>query len=318
MNKISKKIAVIVPAYNEELLIKKTILSIPEYVHKIIIINDHSTDKTQTIVESLQSSIKKIELVNLKKNSGVGFAIITGYKIAYESMCDIGVVMPGDAQALPEDFENLITPVIEEKVDYTKGNRLNYRGVSKIMPKHRFFGNSLLTILTKFATGYYHITDPQMGYTALNMKLYPILNLDKLIKRYGYPGHLLYLLNMIDAKVQDVDVIPHYGEEKSGIKLITFVPKLIYILLKLFFSRIFLKLLFKNTSPAGISFLFAITNLFIIIPILSIRSYYNFQLKGYVPELTFISLTTSIILFFIFFLFGIVFDIQENNSNMNK
>ena len=314
---MNKRVAVIVPAYNEEALIEKTINSIPDIVEKIIVVNDCSTDKTMEILENLSNVNKKVQLINLEKNSGVGSSIVKGYQVAFEQGFDIGVVMPGDAQALPEDFNNLIDPVLNDDIDYTKGNRLNYYGVSKIMPKHRFFGNSLLTILTKFATGYYHIMDPQMGYTALNLKLVPKLNLHKLIKRYGYPGHLLYFLNLIDAKVQDVDVIPHYGEEKSGIKLITFVPKLVYILIKLFLSRIFIKLLFKNTSPAGISYFFAILDLFAVIPYLIYRSYSNFIIKGYIPELTYISLSTAIILFFLFFLFGVVFDIQENNS-LNK
>jgi len=311
---MNKRVAVIVPAYNEEVLIEKTINSIPDIVEKIIVVNDCSTDKTREILENLSNVNKKVQLINLEKNSGVGSSIVKGYQVAFEQGFGVGVVMPGDAQALPEDFNNLIDPVLNDDIDYTKGNRLNYYGVSKIMPKHRFFGNSLLTILTKFATGYYHIMDPQMGYTALNLKLVPKLNLHKLIKRYGYPGHLLYLLNLIDAKVQDVDVIPHYGEEKSGIKLITFVPKLVYILIKLFLSRIFIKLLFKNTSPAGISYFFAILDLFAVIPYLIYRSYSNFIIKGYIPELTYISLSTAIILFFLFFLFGVVFDIQENNS----
>ncbi len=314
---MNKSVAVIVPAYNEEVLIEKTINSIPDIVEKIIVVNDCSTDKTREILENLIKVNEKIKLINLEQNSGVGSAIAIGYQVAFEQGFDVGVVMPGDAQALPEDFNNLIIPVLNNDVDYTKGNRLNYSGVSKIMPKHRFFGNSLLTILTKFATGYYHIMDPQMGYTALNLKLVPKLNLHKMIKRYGYPGHLLYLLNLIDAKVQDVDVKPHYGEEKSGIKLITFVPKLVYILIKLFLSRIFVKLLYKNTSPAGIAYFFAILNLFAIIPYLIFRSYNNYNLNGYIGELTFISLSTSIILFFLFFLFGMVLDIQENNRDKN-
>jgi len=309
---MKSRIAVIVPAYNEELLIEKTINSIPDKVEKIIIINDCSKDRTGTIVENLSKSNNKIILINLEKNSGVGFAIVEGYKEAHKLGLEIGVVMPGDAQALPEDFDNLVAPVVNGKADYTKGNRLKYQGVSKIMPKHRFFGNTLLTLLTKFATGYFHIMDPQMGYTALNLKLVPRLNLDSLIKRYGYPGHLLYLLNLVDASVQDVEVKPHYGEEKSGINLITFIPKLIYLLIRLYFSRVFKKLIVQNLSPAGISYLFSFLFLFIIIPLISYRAVSKFIVKGYIPELTFISLTTGITLFFIFFLFGVLFDVQEN------
>ena len=139
-----KKIAVIVPAYNEELLIEKTLKSIPIFVDKIIVINDGSKDKTLEILQNLQKNNSKISVINNKKNSGVGQALITGYNYAFKEGYDIGVVMPGDAQALPEDFENLILPVVNEKADYAKGNRLNYYDVQNIMPKHRFFGNTLL------------------------------------------------------------------------------------------------------------------------------------------------------------------------------
>ena len=313
-----KKIAVIMPAYYEELLIEKSIDSVPNEVNKIIVINDLSKDQTKEIVENKIKSNQKIVLINNKKNYGVGYSIVEGYKKAYDLDCDIAVVMPGDAQALPEDFYNLIDPVVKGSVDYTKGNRLKYRGVSSIMPKHRFFGNTLLTLLTKFASGYYHIMDPQMGYTALNLKIFPYLELTKLIKRYGYPGHLLYILNLSDAKVADVEVKPHYGEEKSGIKLITFVPKLIYLLIKLFISRVFRKLILENLSPAGISYLFSFLMLFVGVPILSQRAISKYLNSGYIPELTFIALTSSIILFFIFFLFGVLFDVQENKELHSK
>ena len=105
---MNKSIAVIVPAYNEEILIEKTISSIPDIAEKIIVVNDCSTDKTKEILENLIKVNNKIQLINLKKNSGVGSAIVKGYEIAFEQGFDIGVVMPGDAQALPEDFNNLI------------------------------------------------------------------------------------------------------------------------------------------------------------------------------------------------------------------
>jgi len=314
----SKKIAVIMPAYNEEKLIAKAIESVPDEVDTIFVINDCSKDNTGDIVKKMSEENEKIVLINNEKNSGVGFSITKGYEEAYKKDCNIAVVMPGDAQALPEDFFNLIEPVLQEQYDYTKGNRLNYKGVSNIMPKHRFFGNTLLTLLTKFASGYYHLMDPQMGYTALNLKILHKLNIQSLIKRYGYPGHLLYLLNLADAKVADIDVKPHYGEEKSGINLITFIPKLIYLMIKLFFSRVFKKLILQNLSPAGISYMFSFLILFTGIPIFTYRSVSKYLNSGYVTELTFIALTTFIILFFIFFLFGILFDVQENRELHNK
>ena len=308
-----KKIAVIVPAYNEEVLIKKTLNSIPGKVSKIIVVNDSSKDNTKKIVESLMIENKKIELINFKKNSGVGAALIAGYEYCYENKFDIAVVMAGDAQALPADFDNLIEPVLNGKADYSKGNRLNHNNVKEIMPRHRFIGNTFLTILTKFASGYFHIMDPQMGYTALKVEILEKIDISNLIKRYGYPGHLLFLLNMADAVVVDVEVTPHYDIEKSGIKLTTFVPKLLFLLTKLFIQRVLKKLLKEKMSPAGISYFFCFTIFFAVIFLLTRTLNYFFS-SGSIPELTFMALSTSLILFFIFFFFGVMFDYQENQK----
>ena len=308
-----KKIAVIVPAYNEELLIEKTINSVPQIVEKIIVINDCSKDNTKKIVDSLMIVNKKIELINFEKNSGVGAALIAGYEYCHKNEYDIAVVMPGDAQALPIDFDKLVEPILNGRADYAKGNRLKHKNVKEIMPRHRFIGNTFLTILTKFASGYFHIMDPQMGYTALNVETLDTINIKSLIKRYGYPGQLLFLLNMVDAKVVDVQVTPHYDIEKSGIRLFTFVPKLMFLLTKLFVQRVIKKLLKEKMSPAGISYFFCFGMFFAFIALL-IRTLNYYFSSGYIPELTFMAFLTSIILFFIFFFFGVMFDYQENQK----
>lgn len=313
-----KKIAVVVPAFNEENLILKTINSIPKYVDSIIVVNDASTDSTREIVENFISKDNKTLLINHEKNSGVGSALITGYKESLDQINDITVIMPGDAQALPEDFENLIKPIINNEADYCKGNRLNHKDVKKIMPKHRFIGNTILSLLTKFASGYYNLMDPQMGYTAISNKCLEKLSIDNLIKRYGYPGQLLHMLNMSNAVVFDVDVKPHYGEEVSGLRVWKIIPKLSFLLLSLFFKRVFIKLILKDLTPAGIAYFLSFIVFFIIQPILLYRLISLYTINTVLPELTFISLLFAYILFIILFFFGLLFDIQENSKLNNK
>ena len=307
-----KTISVIVPAYNEESLIKKTIDSIPNTVEKIIIINDSSLDKTQEIVENEMSINNKIVLINHEKNMGVGAALTSGYQKSLDLDIDITVVMPGDAQALPEDFESLVKPVAEGSADYSKGNRLNHKDVSKIMPKYRYFGNTMLSLFTKFASGYYEIMDPQMGYTAINNSVLKKIDLSKMIKRYGYPGQLLHFLNIVDARVCDVDIVPHYGEEKSGLKVWNILPKLTVLLTSLFFKRVFKKLIVKDLTPAGISYFLSFLLLFIIEPVLFIRISRIYSVDQVVPELTFLLSLIIFVLFILFFFFGMMFDIQQN------
>ena len=310
----NNKISVVIPAYNEEKLIAKTINTMPEEADYLIVINDNSKDGTLEIVQELASKNKKIVLINQEKNYGVGKAIKTGYKKSIELNSDICVVMPGDAQALPEDFLKIVNPVLEGIVDYSKGNRLKHKDVKKIMPKYRYFGNTFLSLFTKFASGYYHIMDPQMGYTAISKKILKKIDLDSLIERYGYPGHLLHLLNLVDARVCDVNITPHYGEEKSGLRVWNILPKLTFLLTYLFIKRVFLKLINNNLGPAGISYFLSFLIFFIIEPILLIRLNNLYNSLEYVPELTFILVINFLLIFFVLFLFGLMFDIQENKE----
>lgn len=309
-----KKIAVIIPAYNEELLISKTINTMPNEADLLIVVNDASKDSTELIVNDLKKLNKKIILLNHEKNLGVGASLKTGYKKSLEMNMDISVVMPGDAQALPEDFYKVVSPVAKNLIDYSKGNRLRHKKVKEIMPRYRFVGNTVLSLFTKFASGYFHIMDPQMGYTAIRNKVLRKIDIDKLINRYGYPGQLLYLLNLEDARVADVDITPHYGEEKSGLRVWNILPKLFFLLIYLFFKRVFKKLIFRDLNPAGISYFLSFIILFIVEPILGVRLNSLYVENGNIPELTFLLLLIFLIIFLILFLFGLMFDIQENKE----
>ena len=213
-------ISVVVPAFNEEHLIKNTIDSIPVYVDKIIIVNDASQDNTSKIVEKLISTNDKIHLINHQKNQGVGGAIASGYKWSRDNDFDISVVMAGDAQMDPSDLPNLLDEIIENGADFTKGNRMLTPDVRKSMPKLRFVASQVLSLLTKIASGYWNIIDPQCGYTAINKKTLHRIDWDKLYKRYGQPNDLLVKLNVANTVVRDVEIKPIYNVgEKSGINI---------------------------------------------------------------------------------------------------
>jgi len=229
----NKIISVVVPAYNEEKLISKTIRDMPDFVDKIIIVNDDSKDKTLEIVNEEMKSIHKIILINHKKNEGVGGSIASGYKWSRDNDIDIAVVMAGDAQMNPDDLPNLLDAIIEKGGDFAKGNRLLTSDVQKVMPRFRLFASQVLSLLTKISSGYWHVLDPQCGYTAINKKGLERIDWDKSYKRYGQPNDLLVRLNVANMKVKDVDIKPIYniGEKSGGTRtttiLLFFTPKLI-------------------------------------------------------------------------------------------
>ena len=161
-----QNVNVIVPAYNEEELIQTMLSGVPEFIDGVIVIDDCSSDATNSLVEAAAVQDQRIQLITHPENMGLGQSLIDGYLASLETVADITVVMAGDNQMDPADLPTLLDTLIDGGNDYVKGNRLLHADVHT-MPRYRYLGNSLLTLLTKFATGYYALMDPQCGYTAI-------------------------------------------------------------------------------------------------------------------------------------------------------
>jgi glycosyltransferase involved in cell wall biosynthesis len=309
-----KTVAVVVPAYNEEKLIAKTIMSIPDLVDSIIVVNDASADHTAEIVKELSSEDSRLRILEHEVNQGVGGAIATGYKKARDLGLDITVVMAGDAQMDPRDLINIIEPIAEGRADYSKGNRLFYGDAWSMIPHYRYLGNSFLSLMTKIASGYWHIADSQSGYTAISLVALKRLDLDKIYKRYGMPNDLLINLNKYDFRVKDVHIRPVYNVgEKSGIKLMEVIPKITWILVKGFWQRLFIKYVIKDFHPLIFFYLLSFILLFASLP-LTIRLFYVWGFRGFIPGINTMALVFSLISGLQTLFFGMWFDMEYNKN----
>jgi glycosyltransferase involved in cell wall biosynthesis len=311
---LKKTIAVVVPAYNEEKLIARTLKEIPGLVDKIIVVDDASTDNTARIVAELAGNDQRIQLIQHEVNQGVGGAIVTGYRKARDLEIDATVVMAGDAQMDPSDLVRIIEPVVNGSADYTKGNRLFYGDSWNMIPHYRYLGNSFLSLMTKISSGYWHIADSQSGYTAISLIALQRINLDKIYKRYGMPNDLLIKLNQHDFRVRDVHVRPVYNVgEKSGIKLIQVIPKISWILFKGFWQRLVFKYVIKDFHPLVFFFLLSFILLGASFP-LTIRLFYVWALSGDIPDINAMALVFTVISGLQTLFFGMWFDMEYNKD----
>ena len=307
-----KSIAVVVPAYNEERLIGKTVQGIPGFVDKIIVINDASTDNTEQTVSEKAKDDRRICLLGHEANQGVGGAIATGYKKALELEMDVTVVMAGDGQMDPIDFMNIIEPIVDGTAEYSKGNRLFYGDAWQMIPHYRYLGNSFLSLLTKFASGYWHIADSQSGYTAISLIALKRLNLDNIYKGYGIPNDLLIRLNQYDFRVRDVHIKPVYNiGEKSGIRLIRFIPRILWLLFKGFWRRLFFKYVIKDFHPLVFFYILSFFLLGISLP-LAVRFFYVWTVTGDIPDINTMTLIFTLISGLQTLFFGMWFDMNYN------
>src|ERR671934_80977 len=226
----------------------ETITGIPPFVDRIYVVDDASSDGTAEAARALRDP--QVEVIVHERNQGVGAAIVTGYQRAIEERIDVTCVMAGDNQMDPEELEALALPVARSEVDYHKANRLFTGQAWQLIPRTRYLGNAILSLLTKIASGYWHVADSQAGYTAIGLPILRLLDLDRVYKRYGFPNDLLVHLNVWNARVRDFPSRPIYGVgERSGIRLRKVVPRISWLLTKGFFWRMKEKYVIRDFHP---------------------------------------------------------------------
>jgi glycosyltransferase involved in cell wall biosynthesis len=243
-----KRVAVVVPAYDEEALIGETLAGIPAFVDRVYVVDDNSSDATAA--RAGEAGDPRVQVISHEANEGVGAAIVTGYRRALDEGIDVTAVMAADGQMDPSDLESLAGAVARGEVDYAKANRLFTGQAWELMPRHRYLGNAVLSMLTKIASGYWHVADSQSGYTAISRETLERLDLDRIYRRYGFPNDMLVHLNVWNARVRDYPSRPIYGVgERSGIRLWRVVPAIAWLLVKGFFWRLREKYVIRDFHP---------------------------------------------------------------------
>ena len=248
-----KTVAVVVPCYNEATQVEKVLATMPGFVDLVLVVDDRSTDGTAEVVRrsvAERGGDDRVVLIEHERNRGVGAAICTGYMEARSRRIDVTAVMAGDAQMDPDQLDALVAPVARSQADYAKANRLFYQGAWGSIPRHRYLGNALLSMLTKIASGYWHVADSQTGYTAIGLDALGLVDLDAVYPRYGYPNDLLVRLNVFDLRVADVHMRPVYNVgEQSKMRLWRVVPRMTWLIFTRFLWRMKEKYVVRDFHP---------------------------------------------------------------------
>jgi glycosyltransferase involved in cell wall biosynthesis len=253
----NKTVAIVIPCYGEETQIRNVIETMPDFVDKMYVIDDQSKDKTFEVIEDCAKTNSKVVPILHKKNGGVGKAISTGYIRARDEGIDITVVMAGDGQMDPDDLESVVDPVAEDLVDYCKGNRFLYRDGVKKIPRTRFFGNFVLSAMTKIISGYWHVSDSQTGYTAISLMALKNIDVENIFPRYGCPNDILVKLNIEDMRVGEVPVNPLYGVgEQSKMKIPKVIGPILKLMSRLFIERMVHKYIIRTGHPVVLAYAF--------------------------------------------------------------
>ncbi|MCP4875429.1 MAG: glycosyltransferase family 2 protein [Gammaproteobacteria bacterium] len=245
-------IAVILPCFKSSNFVLDVINRIDQNVSEIIAVDDCCPEGTGKLIEE-QCSDERVKVIFRPQNGGVGSAMKTGFVEALKGNCEVIVKIDSDGQLSPEILQRFIDPILNGHADYCKGNRFyNIESLSD-MPKIRLFGNSALSFLTKFSSGYWSVMDPTNGYIAVHRKVLENIPIHKLEDRFFFETDLLFRMNTIGALVLDIPMDAVYNEAESNLSVTRSLPSFLYKNAKLFLKRIFYNYFLRDFSIASIN-----------------------------------------------------------------
>lgn len=247
------KLAIVVPCFRCGATIKGVVDEIPDEFSSIILVDDRSDDGQAQVLTSLAANDTRIEVVTNPRNLGVGGATIAGYRRAVALGADVIVKIDSDGQMDPYFAPRLAAPVLSGRADYVKGNRFFDIESVRAMPVARLMGNAGLTFFSRLSSGYWHLSDPTNGYTAISSQAVRILPLDKVSSRYFFESDLLFRLNTYGARVMDQPMEAVYGDEESGLSMIHCLITFPYLHIRNFIKRVFYNYFIRNFDVASLS-----------------------------------------------------------------
>jgi len=248
-----QRIAAVVPALNEASHIGDVLRRMPALVDLIVVVDDGSTDGTGTTAEALGDP--RIQVIRHPQRRGVGGATVTGMQRALENGADIVVKVDGDGQMDPTRMELLLAPLTRDGYDYAKANRFLDGRALKQMPVPRLIGNFAMTFLTKLASGYWHVFDPQNGYLAAKATALRALELPDIATGFFFENDMLIRLNILSCRVKDVPMPAYYGDENSSLRVNRILATFPFYLARGFCRRIWEKYMLRDFSPIALFWL---------------------------------------------------------------
>ena len=302
-------IGVVIPYYNASQHIENVVRKLPDYVDTIILVDDCGKEPIPESLVSLAKVGERLIIVKNEKNSGVGGATKNGFLKAIELNLDYVIKVDSDDQMDSKFIPDLLQPLIEGKAEYAKGNRFKDFKALKQMPFVRKIGNLGLSFLIKAASGYWNNFDPTNGFFAIKVDLLKKLDFDNIHRDYYFESSLIAELYFHGARIKDVPMPAHYGDEKSSMKVwkipFIFIPKLT----KTFWKRIIKGYFIYDFNIASIYLLFGLP-MFLFGVIYGIYNWIHYHNIGeFTPTGTIMLITLCIILGFQLLLQAIQYDI---------
>jgi glycosyltransferase involved in cell wall biosynthesis len=246
------RIAFVMPAYNEEALIGRSIDGCLALVERLVIVDDGSTDDTGRIVdEYARRHPQKIEVIH-QRNRGIGGAVLAGLRrlLDRDDVDAIGIIASDDQcdPALIPQFRRVLESRVD--IDVAKGSRFLHAETLHRMPPFRYWGNRFVSLAMQIILGYHGMSDLLHGYLVARLSVFRTMKLDRIAEGYDLENTMMAELRRLRCRVALLPSPSRYGEERSTIVYRTQIPKTLGTMARLLATRLTSGPLIDRLAPA--------------------------------------------------------------------
>lgn len=250
-NPVTHRVAAVIPCFKVRAHILPLVAGIGPEVDAIICVDDACPEGSGDFIRD-NCNDPRLRVITHAENQGVGGAVLTGFRDALQQGCDIAVKLDGDGQMDPRLLPQFVEPIAHSRADYTKGNRFFSPQSLADMPRGRLLGNAVLSFVSKFSTGYWDVFDPTNGYLAIDLRLLPFMETQKIARRYFFETDMLFRLNLLSARVVDIPMRAIYADEVSNLSFSKEASRFARGHSKNFLKRIWYNYFLRNFSVASL------------------------------------------------------------------
>jgi len=228
------RISIFIPAYNAASHISSVIDRIPDdvwpYIVNIWIINDGSTDKTKSVINTLERKNDKIVALHLPVNKGYGTAVQIGLKKCRESTCDFAVCLHADGQYPPESIPTFIAHMESTDCDILQGSRIaSGTALRGGMPLYKYFAGKILTFFENRVFGL-SMTDYHSGYLFYSRRAMENIPFSRLSRSFDFDVEVIASACAHGLTVEEMPIPTRYANEKSYLNPITYGLRVVSVM----------------------------------------------------------------------------------------
>ena len=230
------EISLFIPAYNAENSLPDVLARISldawKMIRSVWIINDGSSDGTQSVISNLNRKYKPIKCIQFKKNQGYGAAVKAGLLASRDENINYAICLHADGQYAPELIPSFVQSAESGNLDILQGSRIaGGTALKGGMPLYKYYFGKMLTLLENMVFGL-SLTDYHSGYLCYSRKAMMQIPFMNLSNEFDFDLEVIACARKFGLKIGEIGIPPRYADEVSYLNPLTYGFRILGVLFR--------------------------------------------------------------------------------------